>query len=73
MPAFSEAECPVIEARRFERRVINGRAVEPHAGRFYPRGFIPGVRDCTADNILPFRVAHLDGASMRVERPKEAE
>ncbi len=67
VPAFTQAECPSIETRHFERRVVNGRAVEPHAGRFYPRGFIPGVRDCTADSILPFRIGRIDGDRMTVD------
>lgn len=67
IPAFSPAECPEIETRRFEPRVVNGRALEPHAGRFYPRGFIPGVRDCTADSILPFRIGRIDGDRMTVD------
>ncbi|MBK6743481.1 MAG: methyltransferase domain-containing protein [Hydrogenophilales bacterium] len=67
IPAFSPAECPEIETRRFERRVVNGRTLEPHAGRFYPRGFIPGVRDCTADSILPFRIGRIDGDRMTVD------
>ncbi len=67
VPPFAEADCPVIEARRFERRVVDGRPVEPRAGRFYPRGLIPGVRDLTADNILPFRVGRIDGERIAVD------
>lgn len=67
LPAFSPAECSVIEARRFEHRIVQGRPIEPHAGRFYPRGFIAGVRDCTSDSILPFRLARLAGDSMTVD------
>lgn len=52
--------CPVIDAKRFERRVVNGRALEPHAGRFYPKGLIAGVRDITSDDITPFRVGMIE-------------
>lgn len=56
VPAQEAFLCPTVEARRFERRVVNGRAIEPHAGRFYPKGLIAGVRDITSDDLTPFRI-----------------
>lgn len=60
VPAYAAALCPTVEARRFERRLVNGRPVEPHAGRFYPKGLIAGVRDITSDDITPFRVGAIE-------------
>jgi len=56
---YAARDCLEIDAARFERRVVNGRATEPRAGRFYPGGYIAGVRDMTTDNILPIRVAEV--------------
>ncbi|MFA5083113.1 MAG: methyltransferase domain-containing protein [Hydrogenophilaceae bacterium] len=56
VPAYEAALCPTVEARRFERRVVDGRPIEPHSGRFYPKGLIAGVRDITSDDITPFRI-----------------
>jgi SAM-dependent methyltransferase/FKBP-type peptidyl-prolyl cis-trans isomerase 2 len=53
--------CPSVEARRFDRRVVNGRTLEPHAGRFYPKGLIAGVRDITSDDLTPFRIGRFEG------------
>ncbi len=67
MDNYVEQDSFEIDAQRFERRQINGRILEPRAGRFYPRGFIPGVRDITADNILPFRIGRLAGDRLTVD------
>lgn len=56
---YATRDCIEIEAGRFERRVVNGRPTEPRAGRFYPGGYLAGVRDLTSDNILPVRVAEV--------------
>jgi SAM-dependent methyltransferase/FKBP-type peptidyl-prolyl cis-trans isomerase 2 len=60
VPPYAAADCPRIPAARFERRVVNGRPIEPRAGRFYPKGLVAGVRDITADNITPFRVGRVE-------------
>lgn len=60
-PAHEAFLCPTVDARRFERRVINGRTLEPHAGRFYPKGLIAGVRDITSDDLTPFRIGRFEG------------
>jgi len=65
--SYRQADCLEIEANRFERRMVNGRPLEPHAGRFYPRGLIPGVRDITSDNILPFRVTSTVGGKLGID------
>lgn len=59
VPGYESALCPTIDDKRFERRLIDGRPLEPHAGRFYPKGLIAGVRDITADDITPFRVGEI--------------
>lgn len=56
--------CRRLEPDRFERRVINGHSLEPHTGRFYPKGLIAGVRDVTSEDITPFRIAYLDDEQM---------
>lgn len=64
VPAYEAALCPTIEDRRFQRRVMDGRPVEPHAGRFYPKGLIAGVRDITSDDVTPFRVGSMAGDTL---------
>jgi SAM-dependent methyltransferase/FKBP-type peptidyl-prolyl cis-trans isomerase 2 len=67
VPAYAPSDCLEIDTLRFERRLVDGRATEPHAGRFYPGGLIAGVRDLTSDNILPFRVGSLDDRRVTVD------
>lgn len=64
---YEELLCQVIDDKRFERRVVNGRPLEPHAGRFYPKGLIAGVRDVTSDDITPFRVGAVEGDRLTVD------
>lgn len=64
---YRQADCLDIAAARFERRLINGRPLAPHAGRFYPRGLIPGVRDITSDNILPFRLTRVQDDRLGID------
>jgi SAM-dependent methyltransferase/FKBP-type peptidyl-prolyl cis-trans isomerase 2 len=61
------AQCTVIDTKRFERRVVNGRALEPHAGRFYPKGLIAGVRNVTSDDITPFRIGQIENDKLTVD------
>lgn len=61
VPGYESFLCPSVETRRFERRLVNGRPIEPRAGRFYPKGLIAGVRDITSDDITPFRIGSLAG------------
>lgn len=67
VPDYASRDCLDIDTARFERRVVNGRATEPRAGRYYPGGFIAGVRDLTRDNILPFRVAGVNDTRLTVD------
>lgn len=60
VPGHETSLCPTFPAKRFERRVVDGRALEPRLGRFYPKGLIAGVRDITRDDLTPFRVAGIE-------------
>lgn len=61
VPELDNFLCPSVETRRFERRLVNGRPLEPRAGRFYPKGLIAGVRDITSDDLTPFRIGRFEG------------
>jgi SAM-dependent methyltransferase len=67
VPGYEASLCPSVETRRFERRLVNGRPLEPHSGRFYPKGLIAGVRDITSDDITPFRIGSIAGDHMVVD------
>ena len=66
LPAYDERDCLLIRPSEFNRRARRNY-VEPRAGRFYPRGFIAGVRGIFSDEHLPFRVAEVDGERLRVD------
>lgn len=48
--------CFDIATERFNRRRSKHRIVEPRTGRFYPRGYIAGVRGIAGEEREPFRV-----------------
>jgi SAM-dependent methyltransferase/FKBP-type peptidyl-prolyl cis-trans isomerase 2 len=60
LPSPSEAEVLTVPQSAFNRRLRRHRYVEPHAGRFYPRAFIAGVRDIAPNDRRPFRVGRLE-------------
>jgi SAM-dependent methyltransferase len=64
---YATAQCTVIDDKRFERRIVNGQPIEPHAGRFYPKGIIAGVRHITSDDITPFRIGAIEGNKLTVD------
>jgi SAM-dependent methyltransferase len=67
VPAYEASQCPRIDDKRFERRMVEGRPIEPHAGRFYPKGLIAGVRDITSDDITPFRVGEIGDGKLTAD------
>jgi SAM-dependent methyltransferase/FKBP-type peptidyl-prolyl cis-trans isomerase 2 len=67
VPDYVARDCLEVDSARFERRVVDGRATVPRSGRFYPGGYLAGVRDLTSDNILPVRVAEVNGERLTVD------
>jgi SAM-dependent methyltransferase/FKBP-type peptidyl-prolyl cis-trans isomerase 2 len=64
---YAERDCLLIPQNRFNRRLRRGTFIEPRAGRFYPKGFIAGVRDIYPEDHTPFRLAAIEGDQLRVE------
>ncbi len=55
-PAYRPDDLITIPDAAFNRRLRRQTLVEPRVGRFYPRGFIAGVRDIYAQDVSPMRV-----------------
>lgn len=51
--------CFAIASDSFNRRRSKHRVVEPRAGRFYPRGYIGGVRGILPAEQRPFRIGEV--------------
>lgn len=56
-----------IPLSRFNRYHRKNMLVEPRTGRFYPKGFIAGVRDIYSEDFTPFRVGAVAGNSLTVD------
>jgi SAM-dependent methyltransferase len=54
---YQQRDCLEIPDRAFNRRFRKGNHIEPRAGRFYPKGFIAGVRGIFPEDLSPFRMA----------------
>ena len=67
VPGYEQRGCIDAPLQRFNRRYRNRGETTPHAGRFYPRGFIAGVGGITSDDVQPFRLGTIDGERMTVD------
>jgi FKBP-type peptidyl-prolyl cis-trans isomerase 2 len=56
-----------IPLARFNKRHRKNLVVEPRAGRFYPKGYIAGVRDIYSEDFTPFRVGTVNGGTLTVD------
>lgn len=56
-----------IPSSRFNKHHRKQLLVEPRAGRFYPKGYIAGVRDIYSEDFTPFRVGEVDGETLTVD------
>ena len=64
---YVAADCVPAPLERFNRRHRGPDQIVPLAGRFYPRGFIAGVKGITADDLQPFRLGAIESGNMTVE------
>lgn len=52
---------------RFDREYLPGLKMEPHCGRFYPRGIFHGLEGIVREAIEPARITALDEHAMHVD------
>lgn len=67
VPESSARDVLDIPSARFNRRHRKHLVVEPRAGRFYPKGYIAGVRDIYSEDFTPFRVGAVNGEMLTVD------
>lgn len=56
-----------IPLSKFNLHHLKRRLVTPRSGRFYPKGFIAGVRDIYSEDFTPFRLGRIEGGKMTVD------
>lgn len=56
-----------IDHRQFDRRRVNGHRIEPHFGRFYPKGLVKGMPNIFSGNMEPFRCTGVDAAQLEID------
>ncbi|NWG87647.1 MAG: methyltransferase domain-containing protein [Hydrogenophilaceae bacterium] len=66
-PAYAAGDCLDIADKRFNRQHRPRSLIEPRAGRFYPRGFIAGVKDIYSEDMTPFRIGRVQGDSLTAD------
>jgi hypothetical protein len=64
--SYREQDCLQIPTGAFNRK-LRRSYIEPRAGRFYPRGFIGGVRGIFPEDITPFRVTEVHEDKLTVD------
>jgi SAM-dependent methyltransferase len=66
VPPYSERDCVQVPDAAFDRNKLRCY-VEPRAGRFYPRGFVAGVRGIYPEEIMPFRLAAREAQGLTLD------
>jgi FKBP-type peptidyl-prolyl cis-trans isomerase 2 len=66
-PPFDADQVVTLKNGQFERRRVNGRAIEPHLGRFYPKGLLKGLPNVFSNNTEPFRCVSLESSRLTVD------
>jgi SAM-dependent methyltransferase/FKBP-type peptidyl-prolyl cis-trans isomerase 2 len=56
-----------LSVAKFNQRRLRHKIVSPRAGRFYPKGFIAGIRDIYSEDFTPFRVGIIDGEMLTAD------
>jgi SAM-dependent methyltransferase len=67
MPESGSRDVLDIPFARFNKRHRKDFVVEPRAGRFYPKGYIAGVRDIYSEDFTPFRIGAVNGENLTVD------
>ena len=67
LPGYDAGQCFDIPATAFNRMRSKHRTVEPRAGRFYPRGYIGGVRGVLPEERTPMRIGRVGDDSLTVD------
>ena len=57
IPPFQPGSVLELPRSRFLAPVVDGKALKPRVGRFYPRRLLDGVPGAQPDSLVPFRVA----------------
>ena len=65
--AFKDKNLLRIKSTQFDRRFNPNEIIEPHAGRFYPKGMLTGIDGVFRANIQPFRCVGLNNGHMTVD------
>ncbi len=66
LPDHRQDQCLRIPSRAFNRN-LRKCFVEPRAGRFYPKGFIGGVKGIFPEDLTPFRIGEVDTDSLTAD------
>jgi SAM-dependent methyltransferase len=67
VPAAESRDVLDVPLSRFNRQHLKRHVVTPRAGRFYPKGFIAGVRDVYSEDLTPFRIGRIAGETLTVD------
>ena len=59
VPAWQSAQLITLPLKNFSGRLSNGLVIRPRAGRFYPKGWIKGVKDVYSENMFPVRLVEI--------------
>jgi len=65
--AWQSSQLYTLPLKNFHGLLPNGTLIEPKSGRFYPKGWIKGVKDVYKDNMFPIRVVEVTDKEVVVD------
>jgi Methyltransferase domain len=67
VPEYDLRKTFEIKGTQFNRRFIPNKEIEPHMGRFYPKGLLKGVPGVFPQNLQPFRCVGVENGQLTVD------
>jgi SAM-dependent methyltransferase/FKBP-type peptidyl-prolyl cis-trans isomerase 2 len=64
LPAWSKNNMHTIAPQQFRKTLRQGFTIQPHSGRFYPKGLVSGVREVYSEDRHPCRLVDMNETSM---------
>lgn len=61
---WQSSQFHTIQSDQFKTNLKQGCIIHPHVGRFYPQGYVGGVRDVYSDNMHPCRLVAIEEDKM---------
>lgn len=64
LPAWRQNNLHTLAPQHFKKNLRQGFTIQPHVGRFYPKGLVHGVGDVYSEDMHPCRLVAMNDSAM---------